>query len=413
MTLGQFWSEVRALSDCLPERTYAVNLCENRYLFSVYLLAAALRGQITLLPPSHQWGVIREIMHDYPGAYLVCEQSPDQSGLEWFEAKASGSCTDGLAPDISWAQCSVLAFTSGSSGRPKPCEHSLETFRISAQMAVHSLGFAKQQLLMLSTTPAQHMYGLETSVFWPLFSDLILYDGRPFHAEDIRLAVESAAWPVVLASTPAHLRALLQDAGPWHNLYGIISATDNLSEKLALETQSILGHSPREIYGSTETLSFAWRETLAGNLWTPYAQSRLCAGSDGLISLESPHLPVAIELQDYFSVEADGRFVVLGRQHDMIKIGGKRASLAELNRRLNDIEGVVDGFCFLQQADGAGRLAAVVVSQLDKQQIRSAMQIYVDAVFLPRKVFYVDAVPRNQTGKLVYAELQDFLAGLL
>ena len=407
---GNLWSDVTALAAQLPDRPYLFNLCENRYLFCICLLAAATRGQICLLPPAGQMAVILEILRDYPGAYVARERALEQADLEWFEVTAPGSTGMALQPHFDWQRTAVIAFTSGSTGNPKPCPHSLDTFKTSAEMAVSSLGLAERQLLMLSTTPPQHMYGLETSVFWPLFSRLVLHDGRPFYAEDIRQTIKTAPWPTLLASTPTHLRSLVKAEIPWDNLAGIISATDTLSEKLAGETAAILGQSPREIYGSTETLSFASRETLRENLWRPYSGCRLIQDKSGQTSLESKHLPKAVPLQDSVQIEADGRFAVLGRDEDMVKIGGKRASLTELNRRLKDIDGVEDGFCFIQEN---GRLAAVVVSQLSTQTIRLGLQPYLDEVFLPRKIHFVVAIPRNETGKLAKIELEKLMAGLV
>jgi len=407
---GNLWTDVTAIAAQLPDRPYLFNLCENRYLFCICLLAAAARGQICLLPPAGQMAVILEILQNYPGAYIAREHAEQQAGLDWFEVAAPNSKTTASPPDFDWQRSAVIAFTSGSTGKPKPCPHSLNTFKTSAEMAVSSLGLAEQQLLMLSTTPPQHMYGLETSVFWPLFSRLVLHDGRPFFAEDIRQTIKTAPWPTLLASTPTHLRSLIKAEASWDNLAGIISATDTLSEKLAGEAAAILGQSPREIYGSTETLSFASRETLRENLWRPYSGCRLIQDASGKTRLESQHLPKAVPLQDSLQIEADGRFAVLGRDQDMVKIGGKRASLTELNRRLNDIDGVEDGFCYVQDN---GRLAAVVVSQLNSQAIRLGLQPYVDEVFLPRKIHFVTAVPRNETGKLVKVELEKLLAILV
>jgi acyl-coenzyme A synthetase/AMP-(fatty) acid ligase len=193
----------------------------------------------------------------------------------------------------------------------------------------------------------------------------------------------------------------------------VLSATDTLSEKLAYETDSILGASPHEIYGSTETLSFACRETLRESLWKPYAKIRLVQDGADLTYLDSPHLQAPALLHDTFKVEADGRFAVLGRHSDMVKIGGKRASLTELNRRLKDIAGVEDGFFFVQVgAFSEDRLAAVVVSQLDKQCIWERLQANVDKIFLPRNVYSVATIPRNEAGKLAKAEMEKLLAGL-
>ncbi|MGY6276242.1 AMP-binding protein [Methylomonas sp. MgM2] len=405
---GRLWSDVRKLAAQLPDRPYQFNLCENRYLFCICLLAAAARKQICLLPPSSQIAVIEEILRDYPDAYLAAEKpQPDQ--VECFEPKAPEMRNSASPPNFDWEASAITAFTSGSTGRPKPCTHSLKTFAISADMAVRALGLSKTRRAMISTTPPQHMYGLETSVFWPLFSDLVLYDVRPFFPEQIRQTIANSPFPAMLTTTPTHLRALIKAGGNWENLAGVISATDTLTERQARETAAILGQSPHEIYGSTETLSFARREQLRDRLWQPYSDVRISQSPAGQTQIESAHLPSEATLQDSIRIREDGRFEILGRDSDMVKIGGKRSSLSELNRRLLDVEGVEDGFCFLQHG---GRVAAVVVSALDKQSIREKLRPFVDEVFLPRKIHIVDAIPRNATGKLSAAGLESLISGL-
>ena len=414
VTRGNLWADVYELARQLPDRPYVFNLCENRYLFCICLLAAAARRQICLLPPSGQLLVIQEILQDYPDAYLASENALHNAGLEWFEVKTPIADNIRAELTLDWERTALIAFTSGSTGKPKPCAHSLHTFKLSADMALSSLDLTEKQFLMISTTPPQHMYGLETSIFWPLFSNLMLHDGRPFYPADVAHAVETAPWPAILVSTPTHLRVLSNSTAPWDNLAGVISATDTLSEKLAQQTYAILGQSPCEIYGSTETLSFACRDTLHENLWRTYVGSQLVQDENGQTLLLAPHLQQPAILPDSFKIEVDGRFSLLGRHDDMVKIGGKRASLAELNRRLKDIDGVKDGFCFVQsQGLGKGRLAAVVVSQLDKQTIRQGLQPYLDEVFLPRKIHFVSAIPRNQAGKLIRAELDKLIATLV
>jgi len=63
--------------------------------------------------------------------------------------------------------------------------------------------------------------------------------------------------------------------------------------------------------------------------------------------------------------------------------------------------------------DGVTRLAAVVVAPtLDAARLLAALRTRIDAVFLPRPIHFVDALPRNATGKLTQATLQQLLAGI-
>jgi acyl-coenzyme A synthetase/AMP-(fatty) acid ligase len=109
-------------------------------------------------------------------------------------------------------------------------------------------------------------------------------------------------------------------------------------------------------------------------------------------------------LQDVARIEADGCFVISGRNTDMVEVGGKRASLADLTRRLLAISGVSDAIVF-QPGFGSGdvvkRLAALVVADgLTEEQLTAKLAAAMDPVFLPRPLVLVSKLPRNDVGKL-------------
>ncbi|MGH8189012.1 MAG: AMP-ligase, partial [Steroidobacteraceae bacterium] len=111
-----------------------------------------------------------------------------------------------------------------------------------------------------------------------------------------------------------------------------------------------------------------------------------------------------ILLQDIVELHDDNRFSVRGRSSDMIEVAGKRASLADLTRRLLAIEGVRDAVLFQPQPDAVAsirRLAALVVAPgCTARQIRERLAASVDPAFLPRPLRIVDSLPRNELGKL-------------
>ncbi|MGH6610563.1 MAG: AMP-ligase, partial [Burkholderiaceae bacterium] len=124
-----------------------------------------------------------------------------------------------------------------------------------------------------------------------------------------------------------------------------------------------------------------------------------------------------MRLADLVEVQADGRFTLRGRSADLLEIAGKRASLGDLTRRLLAVPGVIDGVVFKPDdtLDGTGtvrRVAALAVApQLDEARILDALRDTVDPVFLPRPLRRVDALPRNDTGKLPRATLLALLRG--
>jgi acyl-coenzyme A synthetase/AMP-(fatty) acid ligase len=121
------------------------------------------------------------------------------------------------------------------------------------------------------------------------------------------------------------------------------------------------------------------------------------------------HILNPVKLDDRFLLHDDQSFSVLGRSDDLIKIAGKRASLAELNLILNHIDGIDDGLFFHFRNE---RLSAIVVSNLPKKTILTELKQSIDAVFLPRMIYYVPSVPRNRMGKINQTELQDMIQGL-
>ena len=127
-----------------------------------------------------------------------------------------------------------------------------------------------------------------------------------------------------------------------------------------------------------------------------------------------PHLDQPVRLADLLETLEDGHVRLLGRSGDMLKVAGKRMSLAELNHRLLAIPGVEDGVVFLPDtADAAATVirpaALVVAPTLDEQQILDLLRQSVDPAFLPRPLRRVARLPRNELGKLPRAALQALL----
>ena len=62
VSLQTFLAQVRGVAAALPAGRHAVNLCEDRYRFLVAFCAVALRGQVTLLPPSRAPAVVTDVL---------------------------------------------------------------------------------------------------------------------------------------------------------------------------------------------------------------------------------------------------------------------------------------------------------------------------------------------------------------
>jgi len=279
-------------------------------------------------------------------------------------------------------------------------------------MALQSLWQGHAMPHIVATVPPQHMYGMELSVLLPLLGPAGLHASRPFFPEDVARALAETPAPRLLATTPVHLRALVESGVALPPLCGIVSATAPLSPELAAAAESRFACEVREVFGSTETCVIARRRTALETAWTPLPGVQVQPVPDGTL-VQARHLPQPVTLADLVEVEADGRFHLRGRQADLLEIAGKRASLGDLTRHLLAIPGVDDGVMLQLDAcetRGLARVAALVVAPtLAEGDILAALRASIDPVFLPRPLKKVAALPRSETGKLPRAELLKLL----
>ncbi len=121
-------------------------------------------------------------------------------------------------------------------------------------------------------------------------------------------------------------------------------------------------------------------------------------------------------LSDILQLDDASHFRLLGRANDLVHVAGKRSSLGHLNHQLNSIPGVEDGAFWLPDdiADGIVRpVAFVVAPTLSADAVRAALRERLEAIFVPRRVVQVEALPREATGKLTVAALRQFALRVL
>jgi acyl-coenzyme A synthetase/AMP-(fatty) acid ligase len=255
--------------------------------------------------------------------------------------------------------------------------------------------------------PPHHMYGFETTVLLPLHAHTTTWCGAAFYPEDVAAALRAVPEPRMLITTPLQLRAMLHASVQLPVLDRIISATAPLSADMAAAAEKRWGTQVFEIFGATEVGSIASRRTIEGDVWKTYPRVRLSpATPDGepAEAVASGPLAEPCRLSDAIEILDPCHFRLLGRRADMIKLGGRRASLAELNRILTGIEGVLDGQFVapedLDRRPAARLLVFVVAPERTADDILAALRGRIDPPFLPRRVIRVAELPRNEVGKL-------------
>lgn len=405
VTARQFICDVGSLAAQLPEQPYVINLCADRYRFAVGLCAALIRKQISLLPPNYTPGFVASLREEYPGMYGLVDSPLTELDIERFEfpIRDVGESKEFAVPAISPEQTAAYVFTSGSTGRPTAHVKSWGGLSrgASAQAQRFDIEFGSATTL-LGTVPPQHMYGLESSLILALQTGISFYGGHPFFPADIRAALAQLPGRRVLVTTPFHLRALLSDGEAIAKLNCVVSATAPLPLDLAKQAEQQLATPLFEVYGCTEAGQVATRRTVADPTWQTYRDIRVYARDDDVFTVGGS-VEREAKLLDVIDIIDAEHFLLHGRTADVINIAGKRTSLANLNFHLNAIPGVTDGVFFMpnDRDDRVTRLVAIVVAPtLTTAHITTALRERIDAVFLPRQIHFVDALPRNSTGKL-------------
>ena len=398
-----FASHIGRVMQGLPSTGHVLNLCQDRYLFTVLFAAIIGRGQCNLLPANRTDHEIAAVAGRYPGSVdLVDEQ---------VLALLNGD-SDRLPsiPSIPIDQPAAIVFTSGSTGQSQPNIKHWGSLVVGARLALERFGLTSAATVV-ATVPPQHMYGLETSVMVPLIGGLAIHSGRPFYPDDLCRALAAVEAPRVLITTPAHLRVCAEAGLEWPSLYRLISATAPLPDGLAWRSEQVFSVPVMEIFGFSEAGSIASRRTLDGPAWWLYDGVRLDSEPS---QVSGGHLDQPVRFGDRFESLDEQHFIWQGREQDMVIIAGKRAALGDLNHKLNEIDGVRDGVFIAPDPDGTTeRLAALVVApDLTERQILDALKALIDPVFLPRPLYRVERLPRTETSKLPRQALLALLARL-
>ncbi|RPJ46715.1 MAG: acyl-CoA synthetase [Betaproteobacteria bacterium] len=413
VTLRQFLADAHRLAGLFPAGKHLLNMCGDRYHFSVGLAAAILMGKISLLPSTHTPGVVRQIKDFAPDVFCLTDSDScavDLSQLRYPAMEAVGGADACAIPQIDGRQRIAVVFTSGSTGNPLPHAKTWGGLVSSVQAEALRLGLPHNSPCnIVGTVPPQHMYGFESTVLMAWNNGNAYSDHQPFYPADIGQALAAVPAPRVLVSSPAHLRALLDAGLELPEMSLVVSATAPLSSRIAQEIEAFCRAPLMEIYGSTETGLIATRRSTQTAEWQLLPGITLAVQGDGVYACGG-HVETLTALSDVIEPVADGRFLLHGRMADLVNIAGKRHSLASLNHLLNTIPGVVDGAFFMPDEtchERIARLAACVVAPgMDAPRLLKALRAHIDPVFLPRPLLFVDALPRNSTGKLPRAALQ-------
>jgi len=324
------------------------------------------------------------------------------------------------SPDL----IAIEIYTSGSTGDPK------SIFKTIAQLeseigVLESMWPSEPGSIVLATVSHQHIYGMTFALFWPLCS------GRPFESrlcefsEDI---IYKAGYysQFSLISSPSHLGRFnslfdWEQVAPRCNF--VVSSAAPLSREDSIAIGNLLDTQVREIYGSSETGAIAWRIQQGSKvdaLWRALPQVNLEPTVEGTLCVRSPYLGEIdhFVLPDRVEFNDQDCFKLIGRVDRIVKVEGKRVSLASIERLLlnhswvNNVKALTieririetaivmqlneKGKAYLQES---GRKSLIKI-------FKNILADHLESVVLPRRWRFVEQMPYNRQGKLPLESLQ-------
>jgi 4-coumarate--CoA ligase (photoactive yellow protein activation family) len=412
-TATELVGHVAAIAELLPEGApgdEVVVMCRDRHRFAVAVLAAWQRGLVVALPPNPQPETMRKlresarvrtVIHDVDGGLgidvrdaAVVAAARERAGRQAFAPFAP------IPPDRPLA----TVYTSGSTGEHTRCPKTAGQLLGEAVVLRDAFGIAPGARL-LAMVPPYHIYGLLFGVLLPLVGGAAGYRHTPLLAPEVSAVLREGV--DVLVTVPAHLRALGLADEPQPAVARVFSSGAPLSPEVAIQVRARFGWTVTEVFGSSETGGIGWRDSGGEGPYRPLPGVRVDAGDGDALLVRSPFLhpgaPRPFVGADRVRAEADGRFSHLGRADGVLKIGGVRVALAEIERRLSAIDGVRDAAALAVEVGGARGhevWAAVVAPSLDARRVRDALRAWLAPVAMPRRLKLVDALPREPNGKL-------------
>jgi len=331
----------------------------------------------------------------------------------------------------------VILYTSGTTGRPKGAMITHGNLAANGTALHQAWGFGPDDVL-LHALPIFHIHGLFVACHCVLLNGTGMLFIPKFDVATVRRLLPRAT---VMMGVPTFYTRLLADTDfgreDCRHMRLFTSGSAPLLEQTFEAFEQRTGHTILERYGMTETgmntSNPLHGERLAGTVGLPLPgvsvritdddDQPVADGTVGQLQVKGNNvfkgywrLPekTAEEFTadgwfrtgDQARRDANGYLSIVGRSKDMVITGGYNVYPKEVESVIDDLDGVLESAVIgLPHADFGEMVTAVVVPQtggppLDEQQIIRTLKTRLAGYKVPKRVFFIDALPRNTMGKV-------------
>ena len=437
----------------------ALNSCEQ-----LLLLFACARVGCSLMPlnnrlavPEHQW-----ILEHSGARYLLFEPEFAQTAVELNRVISNldvVALDDRFSPlvaaasDVPFADAAdlespvLLIYTSGTTGRPKGVVHQQRALLYNALNAVHSQEMRADDHV-LNVLPLFHSGGLNIQVTPALYLGARVSLLRRFDPAATLQAIQSLR-PTMFLAVPAVIQAMVDhplwgetdlsclrmvgtgssnvpDAllNAWHDrdipatqIYGLTESAPTAISLPIAETQRRLGAAGKPVIHCEARV--VGRE---GQILGPEQRGEIQLRGPNLLAeyFREPELTAESFDGDWFNTgdighqDADGFYYIDDRKKDVIISGGENIFPAELENVLASMPELAE-YAVIGAADerwGETTVACVVLREgavLDAATLIKRFEGQLARFKHPRRVEFMDVLPRNAMGKVLKFKLREML----
>ncbi len=330
----------------------------------------------------------------------------------------------------------AMLYTSGTTGRPKGAPLSHGNLASNARVLVEAWAFGEDDVL-LHALPIYHAHGLFVAAHCALLAGARMLWLRKFDAERVAALLPRAT---VFMGVPTMYVRLLErpelDRARTAGMRLFVSGSAPLSPEVWRAFRARTGHEILERYGMSEILMHTGNpyrgERRPGTVGRPFPGSEVRIvddagrarppGQPGHVLVRGPNVfrgywrdPEAnaeaftedgwFRTGDLGFLSEDGYLTLVGRARDLIITGGLNVYPREVEDVIDAVPGVRESAVVgLPHPDFGEAVTAVVVREpgtaVDEGTILDACRARLAGYKVPKRVLFVEELPRNTMGKV-------------
>ena len=407
-------------------------------------------GAEALFFESDFWPVVERAMKELPQIdpsrfFCIGDTVPGGSSYEELLAPTSAEFREEAGLD---QDAAVVIYTSGTTGRPKGAVRKFPKDALPAALRFIAETPMRADDIHLVTCPLYHSTAFGFAAFAQILGGTVVimdeFKPEAFLEQIERHGVtQTAVVPTILHRVLSLDPAILAKYDT-RSLRAIFSVGAPLPGPLALQTMDVFGDILFNVYGSTETglvtmakpadlrrapgtigkaipgneirlLGDDEKEVRTGSVGELYARNKLLVAGyhKDAASTEASMRDGFFSVGDLARVDSSGLFFIEGRKRDMVISGGVNVYPAEVEGVLEAHPDVSEvAVIGVEDAEWGERVRAFVVArpgaELDEAALKHWCRERLAGPKVPRDYVFLEALPRNQTGKVLKRDLRSW-----